>query len=127
MSSPTSHDQYQQQYGSYYSTNSEYPAFYVNYPSSYEINSSSRFYSPTSSPIVDEKIYISSNSYTPNAAYEFYGNNKISTVPVTSTSCSPQSSSSSFNFGTNINNLLIIYKRYKIGFRLELFYISLIL
>ena len=114
MSSPTSHVQYQQQYGSYYSTNSEYPAFYVNYPSSYEINSSSRFYSPTSTSISDlssstgEKIYSSSNSYTPIAAYEFYGNNstgvnKISTVP--STSCSPQSSSSSFNFGTNINNL----------------------
>ena len=126
MSSPTSHVQYQQQYGSYYSTNSEYPAFYVNYPSSYEINSSSRFYSPTSTSISDlssstvgEKIYSSSNSYTPTAAYEFYGNNstgvkKISTVP--STSCSPQSSSSSFNFGTNINKLLMIYKIYKIRF-----------
>lgn len=103
MSSPTSHEQYQQQYGSYYSSNSEYPAFYVNYPSSYS-------------------SYNSSHSYTPIAAYEFYGNNstgvnKISTVP--STSCSPQSSSSSFNFGTNINNFLTINKRDKIRFLLE--------
>lgn len=113
------HQQLQQQHGSYYSTNSEYPAFYVNnpsnYPPSYQFNSNSRFYSPPTSmsalsstvgasqePVA--KMYSSSPNNTAISAYEFYQQNtsgstgvKIPTVPSqsSSTSCSPQSSSSS--------------------------------